>query len=329
MYSPLNAAIFVPFSFLAPAVALTVWQVLLASTWLATCAALSHMVPGTRTVQIFLLSFLFTPIFQAIYMGQLAIPFGVLPLTFGCLLLLKGRDLPAGLVFSITALNPKYLPIAGLICIVLAMRKRFHSLSGLLAGIVLFVICNLALFGTGIFASWLRSAASAENAFYDPRVIYLPTHLLASLPASVLVSVPPDLHLPAKLIIYSLSIVIIMIAMWECWKLARSAREDQSLIRMSTAMLAFGIPLVEPHLLTYDLSSLFLASIIMFGQPLADKQRQELTILVAIAWLAIDIQYLICTYTPLRPHPFILVAVLLEIYRRLLRLIAQTRLANV
>jgi hypothetical protein len=322
MYSPLNAVVFVPFSFLPPAIALTAWQILLAACLLLACTALSRTIDGARTFQLFFISFLFAPVFQAIYMGQLAIPFGLLPLAVGfLLLLLRNHDFPAGLVLSLTTLNPKYLPVAGLLTIVLTMRRRFRSLGGLLTGIALFVFANLALFGTETFTAWTKSAAAAENAFYDPRVIYLPTHLLASLPPSVLVSVPPEFRVPAKIIVYSIAALIAAFTMFRCWRLSRSAHTDRSVIRLSLALLAFVIPLLEPHLLAYDLTALFLSTSILFGQPLAQEQRTQLIVLTAIAWLAIDVDYLLYTYLGIKPHPFIIVVVLLEIFRRLLTLI--------
>ncbi len=317
MYSPVNALLFAPFSFLSPEAAMGVWQILLVVALWFTCMILGRTSTHFRGSELFWLCFLAAPIFQAIYMGQVSIPFGFLPLALGFYLLTIKQDVGAGLAFSVTSFNPKYLPVALLLTLLLATKRRYMSLVGLIYGIAVFFAANLILFPPSLFEMWLHSMHVMENEFYDPLFIPPPVHLIASLPAAVLIAVPAELRLSAKIPVYAVAGLMLSFILWRCWKLFRGLKNELA-IRVALAILSFAIPLFEPHLLSYDLTALALSTFLLIGIDWPRDRRNELYMLLATVWIAIDVNFLLYSFTPVKPPPFLLVAVLLELLRRLL-----------
>ncbi len=319
LYSPLNALLFAPFSLLSPQVALAAWQLLSLGSVGLTCFFLARATTKRSCSGVFWLSWLYAPIFQSIYMGQLSIPLGVLPLAAGYYLLTRQKDFAAGLTFAATALNPKYLPIAGAICIIRALSKQYSSLAGLVAGFIAFVALSLLLFPPGVFFAWIGSVSRAENAFYDPRLLTPFPHLIASLPAAILLTIPASWRHLGKPSVYCLSAVIGLVSFWRCWKLSRLSKDTSLVLAASLLVFSYCIPLLEPHILAYDLSALFLALFIMISHNWPETVRKELRIAAVIAWIAISANYFLYTYMAVRLHPFILIAVLVGLLIEILR----------
>ncbi|MBX9692793.1 MAG: DUF2029 domain-containing protein [Cyanobacteria bacterium] len=318
-YSPVNALVFVPFSFLSPQAAMILWQLTCVATlWLA-CMILGHLTTRYRGSELFWLCFLAAPIFQAIYMGQVAIPFGFLPLALGLFLLMsKRKDFVAGLALSATSFNPKYFPIAFAFTLLLLIKRRHLPLVGLLLGFAIFITANLTLFPTSVFHGWVHSMHVMENEFYDPFFVPPPPHLFASLPAAILIAVPAELRLSAKIPVYLLSVVIGSIVFWICIKFFRGGTKEELVMRVCFAILCFAVPILEPHLLAYDLTALVLSTILIIGSDWPPACREDLFMLIAIVWIAIDVNFLLYSFCAIRLPPFVLVAVLLELLRRLI-----------
>jgi len=319
LYSPLNALLFAPFSLLPPQLALAAWQLLsLCCLWWS-CFFLSRATGRWSNSDAFLLSWLYAPIFQSIYMGQLSVPVGVLPIAAGYYLMSLNKDFAAGLSFAVTALNPKYLPIAGAICVTRALSKRYSSLAGLAAGLLIFVVLSVVVFPVDVFIGWIGSVGRAENAFYDPRLLTTFPHLIASLPAAILLTIPDSWRPLGKPAVYLLSATIGLVTFWRCWKLSQLATNTSLVLAACMVAFSYCIPLLEPHILAYDLSALFIALFILVSHSWPKGIRKQLCIAAVIGWIAIDVNYFLYTYMGVRLHPFVLIAILVGLLVEILR----------
>ncbi len=106
MYSPAVAWLFAPLSYVSPNLSLLIWHILSIAALLISCKLLAQAVQINFADSLFL-SALFGPIFITLWSGQLGLVFGLLPLCIGYLLLLRGRDLLAGIVWSLLLLKPQ------------------------------------------------------------------------------------------------------------------------------------------------------------------------------------------------------------------------------
>jgi hypothetical protein len=259
MHSPLVAWIFSPLSRLAPNLSLLLWQGL-SLVGLAICCGILAHVHDTKTSDILFLSFLLFPIFITLWIGQLSIVFGLLPLCTGFLLLMKSRPFLAGLAWSFVSLKPQYLPAVGLVGTALALAGRPHCLVGLVLGSAALLLANLVIFPQETTLKWLASFRAAD-ASYSSGFYNVPIHLITSLPSNLLMLFPVDQRAALKLPLYALAAGLWLIALWQCWRLARTHLDQRAKILLMGLLAVVLLPLVPPHMLYYDLG-LFLPSAI-------------------------------------------------------------------
>jgi len=335
MYSPLVAAVFVPFSLMSATVALGLWQVLS----VATLFLVSFMLAGKKrkeTVDYFFMMALFCPIFHTLLIGHLGIVLGLLPLAAGYYLWTKNRELAAGFVWGFLAFKPQFLPAAMLVAGALLLTRRPKMLAGLALGLGSFVALSVLVLGPTIFSSWLHSLKMADTIFANPAYGF-PEYMVVSLPAVLLQSFPHAARAAAKLPIYGLSAAIGLFTLWHAVKLLRlkpdgaDALDSNTLARSRALVMTLGLfvlPLVLPHYLFYDMCGMALICAIAYQQCWSPAQAGIMRLLRRLLWWVCNLFYCGFMFLTVKPlgqwYAFILVAFYALLYYRVLRLPAQT-----
>lgn len=263
MYSPLTAAVFVPFGLLTPQWALITWQVL-SIVAIAVCALCMKNLTLRAFGSFFWLSILFFPVFNTMLIGHLGIIFGMLPLTLGFFLLMQNRPLMAGFCLSLLILKPQFLPTALLIAGALALTGRARCTIGLLSGMAIIAVLAVVIFSPSVMLSWLHSFQLSDTIFSDARYGY-PKYLVCSLPGVVVQTVPLAFSKVAKLVTYTLAAGIGLHALIFSRNLIKKQEDATAALPMVFLIGLVVLVLVLPHLLFYDLCVLSIAGMIVFG----------------------------------------------------------------
>ena len=288
-YSPLVAWIFAPLSHLRPNLSLLLWQGLSVAALAISCALLGRLtrIKGT---DIFFLSFLLFPVFITLWIGQLGIVFGLLPLCAGYFLLMKNRPFLAGLAWSLLSLKPQYLPAVGLVGLALAMVGRIHCLAGIMFGSAGLFLANLFIFPQEITMKWLISFR-ASDAIFSTGLYTVPIHMITSLPSNLLMLFPVSQRPSLKLPFYLLAAALWLTGLWQGWKLARSDEDRPSKVPLISAIGLSLLPLVPPHMLYYDLCMFLPAGVTLTGQESPTPKGDFLRKAALIAWASIILYF--------------------------------------
>jgi len=310
MYPPIAAWIFAPLSLLPPHLSLLVWQVISLAALGLSCVLLSWTSELRARDLFFLSSFLF-PTFITVVIGQAGILFGLLPLSLGYWLLSRGSPLAAGVVWAALAFKPQFLPIAGLMSMAYAVTGRMRLLSGMSLGLCAWLSLNYLLVPDGMLAAWIRSL-QVSDAIFSGGEYQVPVHLLTSIPADLMMRVSPENRVVLKPMLYGLSVGLGLLALWQCRKIFNS-RLPEELGRLAVFATCLGIlPLTSPHLLYYDLVTLFPTGLILLGKRWSEPALQGLRRMVLLSWCAIGVYPLVLKFFDgFSPSSLILLAILL------------------
>jgi hypothetical protein len=294
MYPPIVAWIFAPLSVLPPHISLLAWQVISVAALGLACVLLSRR-SGVRAPDLFFLSALFFPIFITVLIGQAGIAFGLLPLSIGYWLLSRGSPLAAGVAWAALALKPQFLPVAGLMSVAYAVTGRMRLLSGMILGLCVWLSLNYLLVPAGSLAAWIRSLQISDAIFSDDEY-QVPVHLLASLPADLMMRLPTEARGFLKPVLYGLAVSLGVFALWQCRKILRSRLPDE-LSRLAVFATSLGIlPLTSPHLLYYDLVTLFPVGLILLSRQWSEPPLEWLRRMLLMSWASIGAYLLVFTF---------------------------------
>lgn len=310
MYPPIVAWIFAPLSVLPPNVSLLVWQVISVAALAVACVLLSRT-SEVRARDLFLLSLLFLPTFITVLIGQAGILFGLLPLSIGYWWLRRGSPLAAGLVWAALALKPPFLLAAGLMSAASAAAGRMRLLSGMIVGLVMWLALNYVLVPEGTFAAWIGSLRVSDSIF-SGNEYQVPVHMLASIPADVMMRFPPESRASLKPLLYGLSAVLGLFAVWQCRRILRSQLpQELGLLAVFAACLAIQ-PLASPHLLYYDLVTLLPTGLILLSRPWSEPPLNRLRQMVFVLWCSISVYLVFFSFIGrFSPSSLILLGILL------------------
>jgi hypothetical protein len=224
---------------------------------------------------------------MAVLIGQAGIPFGLLPLSVGYWLLSTGSPLAAGFAWAGLALKPQFLPAAGLVSMAYAATGRVRLLSGMILGLCVWVALNYFLVPSGTLTAWIRSLR-VSDAIFSSDDYQVPVHLLASIPADLMMRVSPEARASLKPVLYGFSVGLGLLALWQCRKILRSQLpEELGRLTVFTTSLAI-LPLTSPHLLYYDLVILFPMGLILLDHHWSKPPLEGLRRIVIVSWSSIS-----------------------------------------
>jgi hypothetical protein len=294
MYPPIAVWIFAPLSVLPPHLSLLAWQVISVAALGLACFLLSRA-SDVRASDLVLLSCLFLPTFVTVLIGQAGIPFGLLPLSVGYWLLGRGSPLAAGFAWAALAFKPQFLPVAGLMSMAYAVTGRMRLVSGMILGLGVWLLLNYLLVPEGMLAAWVRSLKWSD-AIFSSDEYQVPVHLLASIPADLMMRFSPEARVSLKPVLYGLSAGLGLFALWQCRKILCS-RLPGELSRLAVFATCLGIlPLTSPHLLYYDLVTLFPMGLILLGRQWSEPPLERLRRMVLLSWSSIGAYFLVFTF---------------------------------
>jgi hypothetical protein len=275
MYMPLSAYIFAPFSLLAPAYSMVAWQLTcLAATYFGNLLTLGNR---ARALLASAAAFAFLPFTLTVWIGQVGLVFGLLPLAGGYYLLKKEQYFFGGLILSLLLLKPQMLVPALFLLVFELGRKRFGPLAAMITGTALIAQFNYNLAGQTIFTAWLRCLALSDKIYSDPAQ-GVAVHLATSLPRAILLSQPPASHGAIKPLVYAAASLLLLAGLAAVLNLARSKAEiaEGDRLKFTFVLGALALPIVVPHLFIYDLGALVPAAFLIFLQASETEAGQRI-----------------------------------------------------
>ncbi len=324
MYMPLSAFIFAPYSTLKPELSLLCWQI----TSLLAIAAAAYFVlsDGKNTAgksSVFLtaaatLSFL--PATLTLWIGQVGLVFGLLPLAAGFHLLHR-LPLPAGLIFALLFLKPQMLVLAVFLIVCELAQKRAQTLIGMTLGVIALAHANATVLGPQIFQDWLNCLKLSDKIFSDP-ANGVAVHLATSLPRAVLLTQPVEAHATLKPIVYSIALLFMTVGLAVVAMLSHKSSpiKDAAIkANLSLILACLALPLVVPHLFIYDLCVIAPAFYLLFASHSESMKTLgnlavQLRKIFACYWVCITV-YCVCMVTNIAlAKPLILVAAMTIFY---------------
>ena len=317
-YCPLVALIFAPLSKLPANISLLFWQGISIAALILSSFFLSR-VSQVKATDIAFLSALFFPVMINLWAGQVSLVLGLLPLSAGYFLLIKGRPFMTGLVWSFLALKPQYFPVAVLVAFAQAFVGRFECVAGLVVGVLGIAAANMALFPTVVNINWLSSLKLSDTMFLSG-LYKIPVHLTTSLPVNLLTPLPTELRATVKLPVYVAAVLLWLAGLWQGKKIVNSNLDEFSKVSLTLVIGLLLLPLTSPHLLYYDLCIFLPTGVILLGNKWLPLQSASLKRIALIGWISISIYAVVfLNVTPSLTLPLVLSLILLILFAESLR----------
>jgi hypothetical protein len=286
MYSPIVAWIFAPLSYLDAKWSLVLWQGLSLVAFAVSCRILGR-IGKVRATDIFVLSFLFFPAIISLWIGQVCLVFGVLPLCCGYYLLTTNRPFWAGVAWSCLLLKPQYMPAVVLVALALAVAGKLRCFGGIALGCATLSLANLIVLPAEITKSWLRTF-EASDAVIAGGAYTVPIHIVTSLPSNLLFLFPASRFPLLKLPVYALAAALWSVGVRQGVRLVKADIDPQLKISLSLVIGILLLPLVSPHMLYYDLSLLIPTCVILGKKWVGEGDNAPRNLYIA-AWVSISL----------------------------------------
>lgn len=350
MYMPAVAGFFVPFSLMSPSISLLMWQ-LVSLAALAVCTCLftakfsSRRLDGSKqdeqtgspqaalqaqttislknnnadnlTASAFWLALTLVPLAISIWIGQISVVFGLLPFMTGMFFVLKKKELLGGLFWALTIIKPQFLVAVLMITVALATSRRLKPLLGVVSGIAIFSILNVAAFSPTTIGQWLTTLKLAEIVYSDLK-FGVAQHIATSLPRAIILLLPVSQHTIAKPIIYALSALLGGIGLYFCIRVMKSKLPDANKLALAALVSIFATPMIVPHVFFYDYTMFIAAGFMVYALNWTPDLGFRLKSLLWLGW-ALTNAYAIILFTKKDfAIPILFVLLMLELYRRAL-----------
>lgn len=322
MYMPLSAAVFVPFSFLAPHISLFSWQLvsLLCMAYCGFLVSKAATLGGAEFVDagfVTWLCLMLLPACLTLWIGQVGLVFGLLPLIVGYYLLSRNKPLAAGIAWSFTIFKLQFLVPVLVILIALACRKRFTSALGMFAGAAVLGIINVLAFSPTLMAEWMRCLKLSDVIYSDPK-FGVATHIATSLPRTIILMIPVAQQATFKPLVYGLSLLLFATAAWTVWRLAARGVSDKLLLNLSLLIGVFLTPLVMPHFFFYDYCLFVAAGLIIYLMEWPVYLEWRLKSLAILSFALINIYSIVVLAAHKFASPLLFMILMTLLYARLL-----------
>lgn len=355
MYMPLAAAVFIPFSAAPLNLSLFAWQILslislfvsVLLLWNAGTAgggkedvalgngceveakeavvqsqsdANAHPAGAQQIVTRMLSSLWFIPACLAIWIGQVGMIFGMLPLAAGYLALRRERLFMAGVLWSVAVLKPQFLIPAAVVTFGFLVRRRLRVAFGMCAGAILLVVVSLIAFTPRLNLEWLHCLKVSDVVYSNPGS-GIATHIATSLPRTLILLLPVASQPVTKPLIYGLAALLFASALFTVWKLQRSTSLPAPLaLQLSLLIGLYVTPLVMPHFFFYDYCLFALTAPIAFLPNWTPGLQWPIRKLVLITGLVVNIYAVIVMVAHQYAMPWLLMGIMLGLYFYLVKL---------
>lgn len=313
MYNPIVAWIFAPLSAMSPRLSMLGWQ-LISIACLAASVFLLARALNLDAPPIFFMGFLFLPVIATVWAGQVSLALGLLFLSVGAALLLRGRAFPAGLIWALVALKPQFLFLPGLFVFGALFARRFACATGFLCGLIGLGTMNFLVVPMHVIEAWLHSIRVGES-FFSGGQYQIREYLITSLPANILLAMPDDVRAAIKWPVYAGAGALWLIGAWCCGKILGSNRPETHKFLLILVLSSILLPLTTPYLLYYDLCLLLPAGLILLGHPWPPSMSNRCKAIGGIGWFATSLYMLAFVMLPGEAvQPLVLQAVFLALW---------------
>jgi hypothetical protein len=317
-YSPIVAGMFAPLSIVSPHISLLAWQMTSIAALILSCVFLSRT-NLAKAVDIVCLSALFFPLMVNLWAGQVSLVLGLLPLSAGYLLLIKGRPFASGLAWSFLALKPQYFLVAAFVAVAQVCAGRLKCFAGVVVGVIGLATANILFFPMEVNMNWVYSLRFSD-VIYSSGQYKLPVHLMTSLPMDLLILLPIGSRAMAKLPIYGAVAALWLMGLWQSKRIVNSQVDDCSKMSLILVTALLLLPLTSPHLLYYDLCMFLPAGVILLKNNWPPPQSVSLKRIALVGWISISIYGLvILNMKPTLSLAVVLLMILLLLFVELLR----------
>lgn len=291
-YPPPAALAYSIFALCSPLAALVIWQSVNYLCLYLSCLAFSRIFATIRPWQIFLLSCTFFPIAYMLKTGSAGIVFGLFPIALALWQNAQARPFIAGLCLSLCLLTVKYLPVALFLGTLLAIIQYRQLAAGLAAGLLCLAAAPLLLMAPYTWTDWLQSMAAAEHYYSFDSDIQHNMYLHVALPAILLSLFSAKSASPIKLIIYGIAAIVALHAFYLGTRVGRANLPLQTKLAIFVILGFYLMPLVEPHLVFYDLAGLFFANLLLWLIEWPEDIAPKMKGIALTSWLAVDVYFI-------------------------------------
>jgi Glycosyltransferase family 87 len=330
MYMPLSAYVFAPFALLGAKYSLIAWQIvslgaLWVSAWLVSLAQLRRMATGRwqRPAMAATLAsagaMTFLPLVNQVWIGQVSLVFGLLPLCFTYLCASLGQYVWAGAAAGLLLLKPQLLIPAFFIMAGRLALKKIDMACGFAIMVILILSTNYLVFGGEIMQSWLDCVRLSDKVFSDTSQ-GIATTLATSLPRAVLLAYPVESHAWLKPLLYVFAALAGLGGMAVGVLQQKRGATNPETVDCLFLLGLLALPVVVPHMFFYDLAILLPFYFIIFSSTGYNQFNPNLYFkLRAIGifdWIAVNAYFILLIVDKKYAQPLILVTVFLMLYVR-------------
>lgn len=321
MYMPLVALFFVPFSLLSSGVSLLAFQIV-SLVALAVCAFLisnaaanTDEFSGVESTGGWI-GLTLLPVAVSLWIGQVGIVFGLLPLCLGAHNLLGGRMLTGGLLLALAVFKPQFFVPALMVSGALFLAGKPRALIGMVAGTVAIMVLNIVIFGFDLFGQWLGTLQLAERVYSDIKY-GVAQHIATSLPRAIILMIPVDQHHVWKPVIYAGAAVLGLTGLYFMTRLLRSTTVKPSIgLALAFIIAALATPVIVPHVFLYDYCLLLIAGYMTYALSFPESIAWRLKSLVWLTWGVVNIYTIVVLVNAKIAAPILFTIIMLELYRR-------------
>jgi len=327
-YPPLLALVLAPLSLLPPNLSLFAFQVIsLACLALTTenilFAVLRKEMTRGDIMRWTLTSLCFLPVLITLWIGQIGILVGMLPLSIGFRYLLTKSPIKAGLVLALCMFKPQFSILAMFLAASPVVDRKSKCLIAMGFGVVIFLGLNLLFFGPHVLGAWFDCLKVSDRAFAAAQAVNVP--MAASLPQAIVLMLPPDFVPACRPYIYLLGAFIGLLGFVTALRLWQAKIKDENKYAGALILGAFATPLTIPHFFLYDYSCLYPAALAVIYTHWHHERRWYFRSLLRLAWLAINVYILIVAFQTQFAIPLVLIVFMLFFFRRLLMIVEEVR----
>jgi Glycosyltransferase family 87 len=329
MYPPIISLIFAPFSFLPLPVSLLVWQcVCLVALVLVNEAVLGPAPKDEpeekwRPLNLAFAGLAFLPVLFTVWIGQVGLVLGILPLALAFRLLLKKRPIQAGFVLSLCVLKPQFLVPALFLSTSMVLEKKPKCFIAMCWGIAAILLLNLLFFGPSTMGSWFNCLKVSDLIYSDARSVN--TALATSFPRAVMLILPVAYQVMLKPYVYLLGAFVGLLAYMTALRLIQVNISDDLKLAAVLILGIFVTPLTVPHIFFYDYSILYLAGLLAISMPWSHDRRWEWRSITRLCWLIVNVYGVIICVHKQYAVPIILIGFMFFFYQRVIEIVENMR----
>ncbi|HEY9777892.1 MAG TPA: glycosyltransferase family 87 protein [Planktothrix sp.] len=254
----------------------------------------------------------FAPIFMTLWLAQLGLVFGILPLAIGYYFLSHKKPLLAGLAWGFLIMKPAFLIVAAVNAIAQIMQKKFRCLVGLIASLGVFLYIAQTLPGSNVWLDNWQSFSTQPQ--LDPR-------LNISLAHTMLSFIAESNRAPWQQIVLFLGVFIAFGGFTQLKLLIEHEDKKHEIVPFATIMGCLLVPFMAPNLPFFDLSVLCFAGLVVHCIEWREHMEWRIQTLNRMYWLCINIYILVFYFAREFAHPAELLVLFLVFFMRLIEAI--------